>query len=204
MRAGETASKNGYQVCLFPLDYLYCTQTSSPTSFSHCCGHPCDWIGTTGTYPIYAPCDCHLVYSDNAGNTRAYSSDNMVWTPMGLTYVTFSFTHDNNPPTQTSFRQGELIGHTGTAGFVTGDHTHIDQSNMNNAQLVPYGITCSGGNACYALSNSQYAYDIFYLSGSETIVQTLGMTFQTWQGGGGNGFQWWYAKKILERRKYGL
>lgn len=180
MRAGETLSYHGYQVCLFPMDYMYITQVSGPGSYSHCCGHPADYIGTYDDYPIYAPCDCHLVYSDSVGNTRAYTSDNPVWTPQGLQYVTFSFTHDENPPAATSFSQGDLIAHTGTAGQVTGDHSHIDQSNIANAQLVYYGITCAYGNPCYALEDSQEPYEIFYLSGAETIVQTQGMTFEAW------------------------
>lgn len=180
MQAGERISYNGYQVCLFPLDYLYCTQTSNPESFSHCCGHPADWIGSYNQYPCYAPFDCHLVYSDSVGNTRAYSSDDPVWTPQGLEYVTVSFTHDTNPPAATNYSQGDLIYHTGVAGFVTGDHVHIDQSNINGAQLVSYGYYCAGGNLCYALEGSQYPADIFYLSGSETIITTLGQGFQTW------------------------
>lgn len=205
MIAGQKISYQGYQVCLFPLNYLYCTQTSSPTSFSHCCGHPADWIGTSSRYPIYAPCDCHLVYSDNVGNTRAYTSDREVWTPQGLQYVTFSFTHDDIPPLATSFQQGDEIAHTGVSGFATGDHTHIDQSNIANAQLVSYGVTCSGGNQCYALQDSQYPYDIFYLSGDETIVETLGMEFETWneepEPPTPDGFRWWMAKHLLDRRK---
>ena len=207
MRAGEKASYEGYQVCLFPLDYLYCTQVSGPDSFSHCCGHPCDYVGTTTTYPIYAPCDCILGNSYPDGNTRVYYTTKKVWTPQGLSYVSFSFTHDNNPPSATTFKQGALIGHTGTAGFVTGDHTHIDQSNISNAPLVSYGITCSGGNECWALQDSQYPYDIFYLSGSETVVQTQGMNFDTWSGSPihhGGGFKWWMSKRVIERRKYGL
>lgn len=180
MQAGEKLSYQGSQVCLFPLDYLYCTQTSSPTSFSHCCGHPADWIGTRAEYPCYAPFDCHLVYSDNVGNTRGYSSDRPVWTPQGLQYVTVAFTHDSNPPSASSYSQGDLIYHTGIAGFVTGDHVHIDQSNIYGAQLISYGYYCAYGNLCYALNGSQYPEDIFYLSGNETIVDTMGMVFQTW------------------------
>lgn len=180
MQAGERISYNGYQVCLFPMNYIYCTQVSSPDSYSHCCGHPADWIGSYNQYPCYAPFDCHLVYSDNVGNTRAYSSDNPVWTPQGLGYVTVSFTHDTNPPAATSYRQGDLIYHTGVAGFVTGDHVHIDQSNINDAQLISYGYYCAGGNLCYALDGSEYPANIFYLSGNETIITTLGQDFETW------------------------
>ena len=180
MQAGERISYQGSQVCLFPMDYVDCTQVSGPSSLSHCCGHPADWIGSYSGYPIYAPCDCHLVYSDNVGNTRAYSSDAPVWTPQGLQYVTFSFTHDNDPPAATSFSQGDLIAHTGTAGYVTGDHSHIDQSNQEDAQLVSYGIYCAYGNLCYALAGSQPPEDIFYLSGSETFVTDLGQGLETW------------------------
>lgn len=180
MQSGETLSYQGHQVCLFPMDYIYVTQTSGPSSSSHCCGHPTDYIGTYNYYPIYAPCDCHLVYSDSVGNTRAYTSDDQVWTPQGLQYVTFSFTHDEIPPGYTSFSQGELIAHTGRAGQVTGDHTHIDQSDIADAQLVYYGITCAYGNPCYALEGSQPPEDIFYLSGNEIVAQTLGIDFETW------------------------
>ena len=58
MRAGERCSYDGYEVCLFPLDYLNCTQVWSPSSFSHCCGKPTDWVGTSAHYPYYAPFSC--------------------------------------------------------------------------------------------------------------------------------------------------
>lgn len=178
MRAGETASYNGYQYCLFPLDYLYCTQVSGPSSLSHCCGHPCDWIGSSANYPYYAPCDCHRTATLASNGQTIYTSDNPVWTPNGLTYVSFLFAHDNNIPSQTSFSQGQLIGHTGTAGGV-GDHVHLDQSLIHNDVITNYGIYCSYGNLCYALGASTYPADVFYLTGTETIVQTLGNNIPT-------------------------
>ena len=216
MQAGETLSYQGSQVCLFPLDYLYVTQTSGPSSASHCCGHPTDYIGTYNAYPIYAPCDCHLVYQDgwSVGNTRAYTSDAPVWTPTGLQYVTFSFTHDDNPPSATSFSQGDLIAHTGTAPYYA-DHTHIDQADIANAQLVYYGYTCSYGNPCYALQDSVEPEEIFYLSGNETIVQTLGLDFDTWDrppdppsptGGSSSLLKKWYTcnniSGTIRKRRY--
>lgn len=179
MYAGQTASYNGYQYCLFPLDMLNCTQVSSASSFSHCCGHPADYVGSSGTYPYYAPCDCTRIWTYASQGESIYVSDNPVWTPSGLSYVSFLFAHDNNIPAATHFNQGDLIGHTGTAGFVTGDHVHIDQSLTRNDSLVNYGITCSGGNVCWALGGSVYPYQVFYLGGSETIINTQGMQFQT-------------------------
>ena len=179
MLAGETASYNGYQYCLFPLSYIYCTQVSGPSSLSHCCGHPADWIGPSANYPYYAPCDCHRTSTIASNGQTIYTSDNQVWTPQGLSYVSFMFAHDNAIPSQTSFRQGELIGHTGTAGQVTGDHVHIDQSLIRNDTSVSYGVTCAYGNLCYALSGSDLPANVFYITGSETIVQTLGNNFVT-------------------------
>ncbi len=179
MYAGQTASYNGYQYCLFPLDYMNCTQTSSPSSFSHCCGHPCDWIGPTRNYPFYAPCDCHRIQYLPAYAQVTYCSDNPVWTPSGLHYVTFTVVHDESIPSQTSFRQGELLGHTGQGGYAVGDHVHLDQSLYADDYPVDYGVTCAYGNSCAAQAHSTYPQDVFYLGGSETIVNLQGMTFET-------------------------
>lgn len=188
MQPGEKVSYQGHQVCLFPMDYVYCTQVSGPGSFSHCCGHPADWIGPSGNTPpgdpLYAPFDCTLVYSNGVeyGNCRAYSSDAPVWTPMGLTYVTVAFTHDWNPPTATHYSQGDLIYHTGDSGAAYGYHCHIDQSNAYGSTLISYGYYCDPSLPwpCYALSDSQPPEDIFYLTGSETFITDLGQNIPTW------------------------
>lgn len=107
MKAGQTlVASDGHEVCLFPMDMLYVTQVSGPSSLSHCCGHPIDIVGNTVQYPLYAPFSCHLVWSWPDGNERSYTSDSEVWyaTPNGngwtLGYVTVCFTHQNNPPTK--------------------------------------------------------------------------------------------------------
>lgn len=179
MLAGQTSvASDGYENALFPLDYLYCTQVSGPGSFSHCCGHPADYIGPNDRYPYYAPFSMTKYGTIASEGTTQWVSDRPVHTPLGLTYVSVQFTHDNTPPAASHLNQGDLVGHTGTAGFVTGDHVHIDQSNIASAALVSYGVVCSGGNNCYALYHSQQPYDIFYITGDETIVQTQGMSFQ--------------------------
>lgn len=178
MYAGQTASYNGYQYCLFPLDYMNCTQISGPDSLSHCCGHPADWVGQHNVYPYYAPCNCHKIATVSSNGQTTYCSDNPVWTPSGLHYVTFTFAHDVSIPAQSSFRQGELIGHTGTAGFVTGDHVHLDQSLYPDDYIVSYGIYCAGGNLCYAQEHSTYPDLVFYLGGTETIINLQGMEFE--------------------------
>lgn len=183
MYAGQKASYNGYQYCLFPLDYLNCTQLSGPDSYSHCCGHPCDWAGPSNDYPYYAPCDCTRTDILASNGQTIYTSDAPVWTPQGLTYVSFLFAHDENIPAATHYSQGDLIGHTGqksggTIGAI-GDHVHIDQSRIRNDVITSYGVYCAYGNLCYALGSSAYAYNVFYLGGTERIINTRGMSFQT-------------------------
>lgn len=183
MKAGQKLVHDGHEVCLFPMETMNITQWSSPESSSHCCGHPFDnAISEQVRVPVYAPFSCHLSYSDSVGNTRAYSSDNPVWTPNGLSYVTVSFTHDPNPPTATRYAQGDLIYHTGTAGMATGDHCHIDQTFTQNAGLVYYGVTCRYGNQCYALSDSVLPTQVFYVNDTN-IDNGYGQQWKTFEGG---------------------
>ena len=195
MRPGETLTYNGYEVCLFPFDWVECTQISGPGQYSHCCGTASDWVGRTGSQdPIYAPFSCSLIYSGTPanGNTRAYVSDSQVWTPMGLSRIVVAFTHNNNPPSNLHFNQGDLIAHTGTAGNVTGDHCHLDQCTGTTYTLINSGIVCSGGSTCWYLQDGWDPTFVYYLSGGETIVDTLGQQFQTWTTAPGT-----FAKKLL-------
>lgn len=180
MYAGQRASYNGYQYCLFPMDYMDCNQVSGPSSATHCCGHPCDWGGPTANYPYYAPCDCTRIWTYPSSGESIWTSDNQVWTPSGLTYVSFMFVHDDNMTSLTHMNQGDLIGHTGTMGYAWGDHLHLDQSLIRNDVITDYGYQCSAGNGnCYALGQSTYPYNVFYLGGTEQIIDLMGMTFQT-------------------------
>lgn len=188
MQAGQTLTGDGgLQVCLFPLPVLNVTQTSSPGSFSHCCGHPFDCVGNTTSANYYAPCDMRLIYAGPSANgmPRIWQSQQKVITPGGVGYVCIEFGHDNNPPYSTvgsTVKQGKLIGHTGTAGMVTGDHVHIDQAHGTGKTLVDYGIVCSGGNECWALDDSVQPTDIFYINDT-TIINSMGLSFQTYDGG---------------------
>lgn len=219
MRAGDTCVYQGSEVALLPFDYVSITQVSDPNSYSHCCGHPVDYAFPSYVYPIYAPFSCHLFEAIASGNRRAYVSDAPVWTAAhGLTYVTVSFTHDDNPPSATHFNQGQLIAHSGRNGqYVTGDHCHMDQAPYADMPLIYSGRICNSGNPCYYMQDDVEPEAIFYLAGSENLVNTAGKTFQTWSGspidpgpgpgpgpGGGGNFKIWMAAKLLRRRKNGL
>ena len=205
MLAGQTAVYDGHEVALFPLDILACTQVSGPGQFSHCCGTATDWVGSYAQYPYYAPFSCHRIYQSS--DTCVYLSDDEVWTPSGLMYVSIGFTHDNNPPAQSSFVQGELIGHTGTQGFVTGDHVHIVCSMATSWQYVDSGQTCGSGSHCYYIAGNKPIYEMLYITGDEQIVDTKGMTFQIYDGVNPPiilyKFKWWLSAKIIKKRKEG-
>lgn len=204
MRAGETAYYNGVQVALFPLDYLYCTQIPQAGAFSHCCGTATDWVGTTNHYPFYAPFDCDLVASNNSENLRAYRSRTPVYTPSGVQYLITGFVHDDNPPTQTSFNQGQLIGHTGTTGFATGDHVHIDQTVNSTYTYQASGLICGSGNMCYLVPGGIMPTQAYFLTGNETIVTTLGLNFQTFSGAGVPVKKWLLGAAALKKRSDNL
>lgn len=200
MNRGDKASYEGYQVSLFPVELCNCTQLWGAGTLSHQVGYCTDW-GMPSGYPVYAPFDCHLIWQigEANGNTRIYTSDKEVWTPKGLKYVTVSFTHDNNPPTKTSYKQGEVIYHSGTAGQVTGAHLHLDASPVANDYLTDPHLA---GQSWY-LSKDRPPTEIFYLVGDENIVNMRGLEFETWKVSpvSHKGFKWWYAKLLLERRR---
>lgn len=181
MRKGDKAYKtvNGkrYQCALFPLDYMNCTQISSPNSYSHCCGNQTDWVGVNAKYPYYAPVDCTRINLAGSDNICYYVSDEEVLCPDGIHRLAFVFMHDNTPPAATHYNQGDLIGHTGTAGFVTGDHVHLEQAFNTTARLISSGITCQSGTNCWYLEGTVPAVDAFFITGSETIINLRGQNF---------------------------
>ena len=186
MLEGQQAyDDHGNQVMLFPLDYLACTQTYGYNSYSHCCNKATDWGYSTPNYayPYYAPCDCEQLGISGADNICRYRSVNRVVTPSGLKYVSFCFMHDDNPPTFSRvIRQGELIGHMGNAGTSSGFHVHIDQCQGTDFILLPSQQSCQVGGTCYYPDNELEPARTYFLTGDETIVTTLGIDYEVWDG----------------------
>lgn len=129
MRAGD-----GYEICLFPFPYLYMSQDEGG-DFSHINTYNIDFLGWDSqgrvlTCPFYSPVTLKCVGAWNTeagGNNRIYESVDKVHLANGeLDYLTIAFAHDNEPIHDIGdiVNQGELLGHTGTYGNVTGDHTH--------------------------------------------------------------------------------
>lgn len=210
MLANQTAvTTDGYEVCLFPMDYMNCTQRGTPgdmDSYSHCCTYACDWTGPVDEYPVYAPFTGQLVTSGAENNRCYFQSLDVVQTPTGLKYVTLELVHSDTAPAAGIYQQGQLIYHTGIAGNVTGDHVHIDQSPVQDARLIGAGYACRGSSTgqCWLLNGTAIPTDVFYTSGDESIVNLRGLTFTEWSGGTGfRGIKIWMLKRILERKRNG-
>ena len=166
---------DGYEVMLFPLSYLYMSQDEGG-DFSHAGTLCIDFLGwgrdgRIYQCPYYAPCTCKLINTttDPATNMRIWQSVDKVHLPNGtLDYVCWQFGHDDNPPYNTVgtiVQQGDLIGHTGTAGYVTGDHLHFNvaQGTYAGGEHVP-------PNNNWQFKNSIHIYDACYVDGT-TVVE---------------------------------
>lgn len=201
-------ASDGYEVMLFPLEYLYMSQDEGG-DFSHAGTLAMDFLGWNSLgrvlqCPYYAPVSCTCIASTESAN-RIWQSNSQVHLADGsLDYVTWVVAHDNNPPAVgTSLVQGQLMGHTGTAGNVTGDHLHLNiaKGQYANWEQVP-------PNNNWQLRNSMHIYDACFVNDT-TIVQGYGHSWREWDGPTPptptgkkkKGFPWAiYGRKFRERR----
>lgn len=188
MRALQTlVAPDGYEVALFPMEYLYMSQDEGG-DYSHSGTYNIDFVGWNGSTvvlqcPIYAPCTMKVVWTNltfSGGNTVTFQSVNKVHLPNGaLDYLCVDFGHDNNPPVTTIgavVNQGQLCYHTGTFGYVTGDHVHACLGQGEFAGKTQR----STGN--WDLTNRIHFWDGVYVNDT-TIVQGFGHNWIEWQGG---------------------
>ena len=208
MRAGQRlVASDGYEVMLFPLEYLYMSQDEGG-DYSHAGTLSMDFLGWNANgrvyqCPYYAPVSCTCIASTESAN-RIWQSNDVVHLADGtLDYVTWVVAHDNNPPSVgTVLQQGDLMGHTGTAGYVTGDHLHLNvaKGRYANWEQVP-------PNNNWQLRNSIHIYNACYVNDT-TIVQGYGHNWNSWTGPlpppitiKKKKFPWvLYARKFRERR----
>ena len=185
MRANQRlVAADGYEVMLFPLEYMNASQEEGG-GYSHAGTLQMDFLGWGASgriynCPYYAPCSCSCVATtDSSTHNRVWQSDNMVHLADGtLGYVTFEVAHDNNPPYNVgiSVRQGTLIGRTGTAGFVTGDHVHFQCARgtyVGWEQVPP--------NNNWQLINEMHIYDACYVNDT-VIVNGYNYNWRIWDG----------------------
>lgn len=180
MRAGQTLKTNtGIEVMLFPLEYLYMSQDEGGDT-SHVGTLAIDFLGWGNAgriyqCPYYAPCSCTCIGSTESAN-RIWQSNNPVLLADGsVDYVSWVQAHDNNPlPIGTVLNQGDLLGHTGTAGNVTGDHLHLNvaKGKYTGWEQVP-------PNNFWQLRNSMHIYNACYVNDTE-IIRGFGHDWKTY------------------------
>lgn len=180
MRAGQTLKTNaGVEVLLFPIEYLYMSQNEGG-DYSHAGTLAIDFLGWGGNgriyrCPYYAPCSCTCIGSTESAN-RIWQSDAPVLLADGsVDYVCWVQAHDNNPlPVGTVLKQGDLLGHTGTAGNVTGDHLHLNiaRGKYANWEQVP-------PNNNWQLKNSMHIYNACYVNDTE-VIRGFGHPWKTY------------------------
>ena len=211
MVAGEKlVGSDGKEVMLFPLPYMYISQGEGET-YSHAGTYNIDFLGygvggRIYQAPYYAPCSCKCVRtfsSGNGANGRVYESLDRVHTPNGLQYVSFLFFHDDNPTSVVGniYSQGDLIGHTGTNGNVTGDHVHFNTADGKYAGYENVPPDNQG-----QLVNSTHIYDICYVNDT-VLVNDYNYNWQIYSGGitpskyRKGKFPWvLYARRLRDKR----
>ena len=200
-------AQDGYEVCLFPLEYMDISQGENG-QYSHQGTLNIDFVGYGANgrvlqCPYYAPVSCKCVAGGGVDNWRVMQSLDRVHLADGtLAYITWVQMHDNNPPSvNDTFTQGDLIGHTGTAGNVTGDHVHL------NFALGTYAGWHQVSSGQSELRNSMHIYDACYVNDTVLIddygypwVEYTGPTPPTPTGRKRDNFPWvLYANKIRSR-----
>ena len=204
---------DGYEVALFPMEYLYMTQDEGGDA-SHVGTYNIDLRGQDANgrvyqCPIYAPCTMKVVatiMTYAGGNTVIFESVNKVHLADGsLDYLTIYFGHDSNPPITTIgaiVQQGDLCYHTGTYGQVSGDHTHTCCGKGHYEGLT----TRPSGHS--DLTNRVHYWNAVYVN--DTIIERgFGHNWTLYTGGitptshKGQKFKWvLYANKLRKRAKY--
>lgn len=184
MIANQTLRANdGYEVMLFPLEYMVISNPEGATS--HAGTLQIDFLGWDANgrvlnCPYYAPCTCQCVaITDTSTNNRVYQSVNKVHLADGtLGYVTFETAHDNFPVTTVGsiVNQGDLLGHTGTQGYVTGDHLHFQCARGTYAgwEQVPPDNN-------WQLVNEMHIYDACYVNDT-TLIDDEGYNWRVYSG----------------------
>jgi len=142
MIANETMTdENGYQVALFPLERFSISQPWWG-NYSHEGGstyYANDILGydSNGNYasrqPCYAPVDIQLLWKDATECVALWQSIEPVhFADDSIEYLGIICYHDNDIQNGTYSvvgtikRQGEIFNRTGTGGFASGDHVHLE------------------------------------------------------------------------------
>lgn len=168
MRAGQRLiASDGYEVMLFPMEYMNITQGEYGSTSHYLAMDFLGWGANGRVYqcPYYAPCSCRCVAHWGSEANTTWESLDKVHLPDGrLTKVCWNCQHANNPlPVGTVLTQGDYMGRSGTAGYVTGDHFHFNTAigNYDGYEIIP-------GTQFYELKNSSHIYNTCYVN--DTVI----------------------------------
>jgi hypothetical protein len=166
------SNSGGYQLAKFPMDVINVTQGENG-SFSHKGTLCIDFVGKTDKYPYYAPCDCECIGTGDAylvwkSEKAVMCADkhvrNIVWVNVHEEPLTHSV--------GVNLKKGELMGHTGIGGRVTGDHWHfnvIEGTEYNGWTYTPDSRLAG---------TELHIYDVFAVNGI-TIINGNGYDWKT-------------------------
>lgn len=193
MLAGQTMrASDGYEVALFPLEYMFITQGEMmPSNWSHNNTYNMDFegYGANGrvyTCPLYAPFTMKIValWDYNGSHTVTFESvDKVHFADGSLDYMTIEFTHCVNPPYHTIgqvINQGQLCYYTGTFGNgqsgYYGDHVHMC------AGIGHYDGYEQRVGGHYDLKNRYHLYDSLYINDTVISYDSHNYPWQTYTG----------------------
>ena len=207
MQAGQKMKRGGIECCLFPLSYMYITQGENGST-SHQGSLAIDFAGWGINGRIlkcvyYAPFSCKLVAKfGTTSPLLIWESINPVLCIDGtITKVCIGVAHDDQTPMfyiGMTRNQGDILGHTGTYGNVTGDHVHMEVCKG------AYTGCHQNSSGVWVLNNQEHIYNVLAVNGT-TIVQGNNYPWELFMDfdiGGLGKFPWvLYSKKLRERRK---
>lgn len=173
--------KSGNEILLFPFEYMNISQDEYG-SYSHQGILAMDFLGwgKNGRIykcPYYAPCKMVCVGKSTSAAYNIWNSVNKVVLADGtIDYICLWCIHDDTlSEIGKVVEQGDVLGHTGTSGNVTGDHAHL-----NIARGHYSGQEQIQGN--WQLKNSMHIYNAMYVNDT-IIVNGASHKWLTYSGG---------------------
>ena len=191
---------NGYQVVLFPLEYIYVSQADDST-FSHEGGSwywATDYLGWNSEGRVYrcqcyAPVDLKCIYLDRVECMACWESLNKVHLANGLIDYFGIITYHDNDIADGLINvgdikyQGQPFVKTGTGGNVTGDHVHIE---TGYGKYTNPNVSTGRGTPNYKYHFTDYTdvkrlhnYNAMYINDTVNVYSPDYYTWVNYQGG---------------------
>lgn len=166
---------------LFPMKTMALTQGING-GLSHAGSMAIDNAGEDGGVDrVYAPCTVKCSWKDkSAPNGVNWQTIKKVrWADGSYDYATIRIVHDNyigDVNVGDIKRQGEVIGHEGVSGKVTGNHSHIG---VARGLIDGQGLVLNS-NKVYELQNEVAPYLFFWINGT-IMKKTLNYPWQLYK-----------------------